>query len=89
MRGSAGRGQQPCKIRLSVMAMTRRGGEEGVLALSLSEWLRGGPWGIARPISTALGYAFGWPERGYPVTLAEDASVNKDQASTAEGDSLP
>ncbi|MGH0172173.1 UNVERIFIED_CONTAM: hypothetical protein FKN15_071323 [Acipenser sinensis] len=28
MRGSAGRGQQPYKIRLSVMAMTRRGGEE-------------------------------------------------------------
>ena len=60
MRVSAGRGQKFRKIRLSVMAMTRRGGEEGVLAFPLSEWLRGGPWGVALPISTALGYAFGW-----------------------------
>ncbi|MGH0153552.1 UNVERIFIED_CONTAM: hypothetical protein FKN15_034448 [Acipenser sinensis] len=83
------------------MAMTRRGGKEGVLAFPLSEWLRGGPSGIALAISTALGYAFGWPKRGYPVTLAKDASVNKDQAgmpaveertkqtSTAEEDSPP
>ncbi|MGH0170849.1 UNVERIFIED_CONTAM: hypothetical protein FKN15_059746 [Acipenser sinensis] len=82
MRGSAGRGQQPRKIRLSIMAMTRRGWEEGVLAFPLSEWSRGGPWGVAWPIRTALGYAFGWPERGYPVPLVEDASVNKDQAGT-------
>ncbi|MGH0173113.1 UNVERIFIED_CONTAM: hypothetical protein FKN15_064711 [Acipenser sinensis] len=28
MHGAAGRGQQPCKIHLSDMTMTRRGGEE-------------------------------------------------------------
>ncbi|MGH0144830.1 UNVERIFIED_CONTAM: hypothetical protein FKN15_012130 [Acipenser sinensis] len=37
MHGSAGRGQQPRKTGLSVMAMTRRAGEEAVLAFPLSE----------------------------------------------------
>ncbi|MGH0133758.1 UNVERIFIED_CONTAM: hypothetical protein FKN15_067303 [Acipenser sinensis] len=86
---SVRRGQQPCKIRLSVTAVTRRGGEEGVLAFPLSEWLRGRPWGIARPIRAALGCAFGWLERGYPVMLEKDVSAKKEQASTAEWDSLP
>ncbi|MGH0115324.1 UNVERIFIED_CONTAM: hypothetical protein FKN15_006752 [Acipenser sinensis] len=48
------RGQQSRGIRLSAMAMTRRGGEEGVCAFPLSEWLRGGPWETARPIRTGL-----------------------------------
>ncbi|MGH0119612.1 UNVERIFIED_CONTAM: hypothetical protein FKN15_058063 [Acipenser sinensis] len=38
----SGRGQQPINIRLSVMAVTRRGGSVGVRASLLSEWLRGG-----------------------------------------------
>ncbi|MGH0158364.1 UNVERIFIED_CONTAM: hypothetical protein FKN15_055679 [Acipenser sinensis] len=36
------RGQQPIRIRLSVMAVTQRGGSVGVRASLLSEWLRGG-----------------------------------------------
>ncbi|MGH0183581.1 UNVERIFIED_CONTAM: hypothetical protein FKN15_021573 [Acipenser sinensis] len=72
----AGRGQQSPMIRLSVMAMTRRGGEECVCAFPLSEWLRGGPWETARPYKNWLGYAFGWPCWGkYTVTLAEEAGV--------------
>ncbi|MGH0120911.1 UNVERIFIED_CONTAM: hypothetical protein FKN15_038450 [Acipenser sinensis] len=71
-----GRGQQSPMIRLSVMAMTRRGGEECVCAFPLSEWLRGGPWETARPYKNWLGYAFGWPCWGmYTVTLAEEAGV--------------
>ncbi|MGH0163478.1 UNVERIFIED_CONTAM: hypothetical protein FKN15_045827 [Acipenser sinensis] len=65
-------------IRLSVMAMTRRGGEECVCAFPLSEWLRGGPWETARPYKNWLGYAFGWPCWGkYTVTLAEEAGVKQ------------
>ncbi|MGH0174959.1 UNVERIFIED_CONTAM: hypothetical protein FKN15_071407 [Acipenser sinensis] len=38
---AAGRGQQAVNIRLSVMAVTLRGGRVGVRAFLLSEWLRG------------------------------------------------
>ncbi|MGH0136786.1 UNVERIFIED_CONTAM: hypothetical protein FKN15_062074 [Acipenser sinensis] len=39
---AAGWGQQSCEVGLPVMAVTRRGGEEGVCAFPLSEWLGGG-----------------------------------------------
>ncbi|MGH0161843.1 UNVERIFIED_CONTAM: hypothetical protein FKN15_072610 [Acipenser sinensis] len=47
--GRPGRGRQPIDIRLSVMAVTRRGGRVGVRTSLLSEWLRGGSWGDCRP----------------------------------------
>ncbi|MGH0142179.1 UNVERIFIED_CONTAM: hypothetical protein FKN15_052233 [Acipenser sinensis] len=42
MQEAAGRGRQSCDVGLPVMAVTRRGGEEGVCAFPLSEWLGGG-----------------------------------------------
>ncbi|MGH0166236.1 UNVERIFIED_CONTAM: hypothetical protein FKN15_050465 [Acipenser sinensis] len=42
MQEAAGRGRQSCEVGLPVMAVTRRGGEEGVCAFPLSEWLGGG-----------------------------------------------
>ncbi|MGH0145780.1 UNVERIFIED_CONTAM: hypothetical protein FKN15_006906 [Acipenser sinensis] len=40
MHGTAGRGQQSRRIRLSVMAMTRRGGEEGMKGEPLFRGMR-------------------------------------------------
>ena len=76
IRITAGRGQQSPMIRLSVMAMTRRGGEEGVCAFPLSEWLSGGPWETARPIRTGLVMCSGGRVGGSTVSLAEEAGVN-------------
>ncbi|MGH0128752.1 UNVERIFIED_CONTAM: hypothetical protein FKN15_044104 [Acipenser sinensis] len=42
MQEAAGRGRQSCEVGLPVMAVTWRGGEEGVCAFPLSEWLGGG-----------------------------------------------
>ncbi|MGH0149993.1 UNVERIFIED_CONTAM: hypothetical protein FKN15_044525 [Acipenser sinensis] len=42
MQEAAGRGRQSREVSLPVMAVTRRGGEEGVCAFPLSEWLGGG-----------------------------------------------
>ena len=42
MQEAAGRGRQSRGVGLPVMAVTRRGGEEGVCAFPLSEWLGGG-----------------------------------------------
>ena len=77
IRIAAGRGQQSPMIHLSVMAMTRRGGEEGVCAFPLSEWLRGGPWETARPIRSGLVVRSGVRVGGNTVSLAEEASVKQ------------
>ena len=77
IRIAAGRGQQSPMIRLSVMAMTRRGGEEVVCAFPLSEWLRGGPWETAWPIRTGLVMCSGGRVGGNIVSLAEEASVKE------------
>ncbi|MGH0151035.1 UNVERIFIED_CONTAM: hypothetical protein FKN15_019297 [Acipenser sinensis] len=74
---AAGRGQQSRGIRLPVMAMTRRGGEEGVCAFPRSEWLRGGPWETARPIRTGLVMRSGGHVGVNTVLLAEEASVKQ------------
>ncbi|MGH0184844.1 UNVERIFIED_CONTAM: hypothetical protein FKN15_023502 [Acipenser sinensis] len=77
IRVTAGRGQQSRGIRLSVMAMTWRGGEEGVCAFPLSELLGGGPWETARPIRTGLVMRSGGRVGGNTVSLAEEASVKQ------------
>ena len=76
-------------IRLSVMAMTRRGGEEGVCAFPLSEWLSGGPWETARPIRTGLVMCSGGRVGESTVSLEEEVGVNKGAGEPDGTDSRP
>ncbi|MGH0145521.1 UNVERIFIED_CONTAM: hypothetical protein FKN15_026844 [Acipenser sinensis] len=60
IRITAGRGQQSRGIRLSVMAMTRRGGEEGLCAFPL-QVAEGRALGDYSAHKIWLGCELGWP----------------------------
>ncbi|MGH0117179.1 UNVERIFIED_CONTAM: hypothetical protein FKN15_029592 [Acipenser sinensis] len=87
MQEAAGRGRQFREVGLPVMAVTRRGGEEGVCAFPLSEWLGGGLSWSCLPYKITLYCFLRWASL-YVATRGDCEPVDPYRTGTEVNDPL-